>query len=91
MNFLNAIRRCEELTYENEALRKRVAELKQKLAEKSEELEAKYKKIGNLITDNGRLIKANACLADMANARRARRKYDDNGDYIPVKPKEQER
>ena len=65
MNFLHSIRRCEELTYENEALRKRVAELRQKLAEKNEELEAKYKKIGNLITDNGRLIKANACLADI--------------------------
>lgn len=90
MNWLTAIRRCEELTYENEALRKRVAELKQKLAEKNAELEAKYKKIGNLITDNGRLIKANACLADMVNARHARRKYDDNGDYIPLNPKDKE-
>ena len=91
MSFLHAIKRCEELTYENEALRKRVAELRQKLAEKNEELEAKYKKIGNLITDNGRLIKANACLADMANARKARRKYDENGEYIPVKPNDQEK
>lgn len=82
MNFLNAIRRCEELTYENEALRKRVAELKQKLAEKNAELEAKYKKIGNLITDNGRLVKVNAYLAEALGKNPRRRRVDDNGDPI---------
>lgn len=101
MKWVDAVRRNEELTMEVAALRKEVADLRQTLAAKDAEmeqalavrdaeLERKYVKIGNLIMDNGRLIKANACLADMIGARRARRKYDQNGDYIPAPRKEQQ-
>lgn len=85
MRRMEAIRRVEELTFENAELKKRIEELKSKIILKDEELHSRYVKIGNLICDNGRLIKANACLADMIGAKRARRKYDENGDYIPVK------
>ncbi len=90
MKWLDTMRRNEELTMEVAALRKEIAELKGSLAVKDADLNRKYAKIGNLIQDNGRLIKANACLADMIGARRARRKYDQNGDYIPAPRKEQQ-
>lgn len=76
MRRFEAIKRCEELTYENANLRKEIERLK-------EELQKKYVKIGNLIADNGRLIKANAYLADMAGGKPSRRRFDNNGDFIP--------
>ena len=79
MNILHAIRRCEELTLENARLRKEVESLK-------EELDAKHKKVGNLISDNGRLVKVNAYLAEQLGKNPRRRRLDDNGDPIPYNP-----
>ena len=76
MNILHAIRRCEELTLENARLRKEVDKLR-------EELDAKHKKVGNLISDNGRLVKVNAYLAEQLGKNPRRRRLDDNGDPIP--------
>ena len=81
MRRMEAIKRCEELTYENAQLRKEIERLK-------EEMAVKYKKIGNLIADNGRLIKANAFLASVTGGKPSRRRYDENGDYIPKNPQQ---
>lgn len=83
MNILHAIRRCEELTIENARLRKELDKLR-------EELDAKHKKVGNLISDNGRLVKVNAYLAEQLGKNPRRRRLDDNGDPIPFTPKEKQ-
>ena len=83
MNFLNAIKRCEELTLENARLRKELDKLR-------EELDAKHKKVGNLISDNGRLVKVNAYLAEQLGKNPRRRRLDDNGDPIPFTPTEKQ-
>ena len=75
MNILHAIKRCEELTYENAKLKADVAYLRG-------ELEKKQRKIGVLITDNGRLVKVNAYLAEALGKNPRRRRVDDNGDPI---------
>lgn len=69
------LRRIEELTYENAALKKDVEYLRN-------ELQRKHKKIGDLICDNGRLIKTNAALAEWKHRKPATRHIDDNGDKI---------
>lgn len=82
MRIFHAIRRCEELTMENAQLRKEVAELRAKLKQAKDETEDKYRKIGNLISDNGRLIKVNAYLAEELGKKPRRRRIDENGDII---------
>lgn len=82
MRIFHAIRRCEELTMENAQLRKEVEELRAKLKQAKAETEDKYRKIGNLISDNGRLIKVNAYLAEELGRNPRRRRVDDHGDII---------
>ena len=82
MNILHAIKRCEELTYENAQLRADADKLKKDVAYLRGELEKKQRKIGVLITDNGRLVKVNAYLAEALGKNPRRRRVDDNGDPI---------
>ena len=82
MNLLHAIKRCEELTYENAKLRADADKLKADVAYLRGELEKKQHKIGVLITDNGRLVKVNAYLAEALGKNPRRRRVDDNGDPI---------
>ena len=83
MNLLHAIRRCEELTLENARLRKEIEALR-------EELKAKHKKVGNLISDNGRLVKVNAYLAEELGKNPRRRRLDDKGDPITYETNEKQ-
>lgn len=83
MRRAEAIRLVEELTYQLEALRKENAGLKEQLRER-------YVKVGNLIKDNGRLLNINSYLAHVAGQQPQRRRYDENGDYIP-KDKEEKK
>lgn len=82
MNWFSAIRRCEELTMEVAALRKEVSDLKKVVKAKDAEIQDKYKKIGNLLTDNCRLIKVNALLAEQLGKNPRRRRVDDEGNMI---------
>lgn len=86
MNWFSAIRRCEELTMENARLRKEVEDLKGKVAQLTADNKEKFRKIGNLISDNGRLIKVNSYLAEELGKKPRRRRIDENGD--PIKPQQ---
>ena len=97
MRKLEALRRVEELTYQVEALTRENTDLaeelmaarheadvlRQRLKAAEEELRVKYVKIGNLIKDNGRLLNINSYLAEAAGQRKAVRKIDEKGDWIP--------
>lgn len=63
--------------------REEYARLRSQLDKANEELRVKYIKIGNLIKDNGRLLNINSYLAEAAGQRKAVRKIDGQGNWIP--------
>lgn len=66
MNWFSAIRRCEELTYENAKLRKDLTEAREQLAKEKKNGEKLGAKLYEARRDNSRLICINAYLANEA-------------------------
>lgn len=64
------------------AARAECSSLKAELLEAREDIAKKYAKIGQLIKDNGRLIRVNAFLAAQAALPPAKRKYDEQGNFL---------
>ena len=63
-----------------------LSSVKAELDDAKAEAVRKYAKIGKLLADNCRLIRVNEYLAEQAGMKPVRRKYNENGDYIPPKP-----
>lgn len=64
------------------AARQETAQVRREIDTIKEDNAKKYAKIGQLIKDNGRLIRVNAFLAEQAALPPAKRKYDEQGNYI---------